>query len=82
MPDTGTITFDIVGNLTIRDSTRPASWRVDARFGEGSLTGTARTEFTFEEFGMEKPRVRSVLSVADAIRLESDFTMVVENLTE
>jgi polyisoprenoid-binding protein YceI len=80
LPDSGTGTFDIVGNLTIRDTTKPTSWRVTARFEEGSLTGTARTEFTFEEFGMEKPRVRSVLSVADAIRLEFDFTMVVENL--
>lgn len=82
LPESGTGTFDIVGNLTIRDVTKPTSWRVTARFEEGSLTGTARTEFTFEEFGMEKPRVRSVLSVADAIRLEFDFTMVVENLTE
>jgi polyisoprenoid-binding protein YceI len=82
LPESGSGTFDIVGNLTIRDVTKPTSWRVTARFGEGNLTGTARTEFTFEEFGMEKPSVRSVLSVADAIRLEFDFTMVVENLPE
>jgi polyisoprenoid-binding protein YceI len=80
LPESGSGTFDMVGNLTIRDVTKPTSWRVTARFEEGSLSGTARTEFTFEEFGMEKPRVRSVLSVADAIRLEFDFTMVVEDL--
>lgn len=73
-------TFDIVGNLTVRDTTRATSWRVNAQFSEGVLTGTARTEFTFEEFGMEKPRVGSVLSVADAIRLEYDFTLRLESV--
>jgi polyisoprenoid-binding protein YceI len=80
LPTSGTGTFDIVGNLTIRDVTEVTSWRVTAQFGDGIMTGTARTEFTFGEFGMEKPSVASVLSVADAIRLEFDFTMNVENL--
>lgn len=80
LPASGSRTFDMVGNLTVRNVTETTSWRVTARFGEGSMTGTARTEFTFNEFGMEKPSVRSVLSVADAIRLEFDFTMNVEHL--
>lgn len=80
LPTSGTGTFDIVGNLTIRDVTEVTSWRVTAQFGDGTMTGTARTEFTFEEFGMEKPSVGSVLSVADAIRLEFDFTLNVENV--
>jgi len=80
LPADGTVTFDIVGYLTVRDVTEVTSWRVTAQFNEGSMTGTARTEFTFEEFGMEKPSVGSVLSVADAIRLELDFTMNVEDL--
>lgn len=80
LPASGTATFDIVGYLTVRDATEVTSWRVTAQFNEGSMTGTARTEFTFAEFGMEKPSVGSVLSVADAIRLELDFTLNVENL--
>ena len=80
LPENSTLTFDIVGYLTVRDVTEVTSWRVTAQFNDGSLTGTARTEFTFDEFGMEKPSVGSVLSVADAIRLELDFIMIVENL--
>lgn len=79
LPTNSTITFDIVGNLTVRDVTEATSWRVTAQFGESELTGTARTEFTFDEFGLEKPSVGSVLSVADAIRLEFDFKLIVEN---
>lgn len=78
LPESGSGTFDIVGNLTIKEVTQPTSWRVTAQFDDGVMTGTARTEFTFEEFGMEKPSVGAVLSVADAIRLEFDFTMNVE----
>jgi polyisoprenoid-binding protein YceI len=81
LPTEGEATFDIIGYLTVRDVTQPTSWRVNARFGYGVMAGTARTEFTFEEFEMEKPRVGSVLSVADAIRLEYDFTLNIESLT-
>jgi polyisoprenoid-binding protein YceI len=80
LPGSGAGTFDIIGNLTVREVTQPTSWRVTAQFGEGSLSGTARTEFTFDEFELEKPRVRSVLSVADAIRLELDFSISVEHI--
>ena len=80
LPSSGAATFDILGHLTVRDVTEVTSWRVTAQFNDGTLTGTARTEFTFNEFGMEKPSVASVLSVADAIRLEFDFTFNIEPL--
>jgi hypothetical protein len=35
----------------------------------------------FGDFQMEKPRVRSVLSVADTIALEYDFNLVREGST-
>lgn len=80
LPSSGTATFDIVGYLTVKDVTEVTSWRVTAQFNNGNMTGTARTEFTFDEFGMEKPSVGSVLSVADAIRLELDFIFNIEQL--
>jgi hypothetical protein len=42
------------------------------------VTGTASTRFVFEDFAMAKPRVRSVLSVADTIALEYEFNLVRE----
>ncbi|MGH8434988.1 MAG: YceI family protein [Pseudomonas sp.] len=72
----GDVTFQIVGDLTVRDQTRPATWDVTAKLTQGAITGKANTKFTFADFGMTKPRVRSVLSVDDDIKLELDFRLV------
>ena len=76
LPTSGSRTFSLAGNLTVREATRPTVWRVTARFGEQGVTGTASTSFTFAEFGLQPPRVPVVLSVADTIRLEYDFNLV------
>jgi polyisoprenoid-binding protein YceI len=76
--DSGTSSFDLLGNLTVRGVTRPTAWHATARFQGGRVSGTASTRFTFADFQMEKPRVRSVLSVADTIALEYDFNLVRE----
>jgi len=69
-------TFEMLGDLTIRGVTRPTTWRVTAQYQGGRITGTASTGFTFEQFALTQPRVPVVLSVADTIRLEYDFTLV------
>jgi polyisoprenoid-binding protein YceI len=74
----GSASFELVADLTVRGVTRPTVWRVTAQLGDGRVSGTASTRFVFEDFQMEKPRVRSVLSVADTIALEYDFTLLRE----
>ena len=71
----GAIDFTISGDLTIIDQTRPITWNASADFGAGGaeITGLATTEFTFEDFAMDKPSVAIVLSVEDTIRLEIEF---------
>ena len=71
----GTIDFTISGDLTIIDQTRPITWNASADFGAGGaeISGLASTEFTFEDFAMDKPSVAIVLSVEDTIRLEIEF---------
>jgi polyisoprenoid-binding protein YceI len=75
MPKSGRKTFELIGDLTVRGQTRPTTWKVDAEFQPGRMTGKAETSFTFEQFGISQPRVPVVLSVADTIKLELDFTM-------
>jgi polyisoprenoid-binding protein YceI len=75
LPSSGDRSFALEGNLTVRGITRPTTWRVDATFSPDGLTGTAITKFTFAEFGLTQPRVPVVLSVADTIALEYDFTL-------
>lgn len=71
----GAIDFTISGDLTIIDQTSPITWNASADFGAGGaeITGLATTEFTFEDFAMDKPSVAIVLSVEDTIRLEIEF---------
>jgi polyisoprenoid-binding protein YceI len=66
-------TFSLVGNLTVRDVTRPTTWQVTARRQGNDIVGTAKTMFTFKDFNMDQPKVPIVLSVADTIKLEYDF---------
>ncbi|HZO18478.1 MAG TPA: YceI family protein [Gemmatimonadaceae bacterium] len=78
MPPSGSATFQLVGDLTVRGVTRPTTWSVTAQLEDEAVTGSASTRFAFTDFEMEKPRVRSVLSVADTIALEYDFNLVRE----
>jgi len=76
IPSHGTKSFTLLGNLTVHGVTKPTTWQVNASFADGRVTGTARTAFTFSEFGLTQPRVPVVLSVADTIGLEYTFALV------
>ena len=70
----GTQDFTITGDLTVKDQTRTVTWDATAEFNDdGSVTGFASVQFTFDDFGMDKPSVAVVLSVEDEILLELDF---------
>lgn len=76
LPDSGRVSFTLLGDLTVRGVTKPTSWMVDAYMRHGQVFGTASTGFTFDDFQIEKPKVGSVLSVADSIHLVYDFDLV------
>lgn len=69
------VAFEVVGDLTVRGVTHPTTWKVTAKQVDGRVTGSASTRFTFAEFAIEPPRVPVLLSVADTIGLEYDFTL-------
>ena len=77
LPTSGESTFEMVGDLTIRDQTRSVTWETTATFTEGGVEGLAKTVVTFDQYGMTKPRVAIVLSVVDEIRLEISFVATV-----
>ena len=78
IPTSGTGTFTIVGNLTVKGVTRPTTWTVSARYLASNVVGTGSTAFTFNDFSIMQPRVPVLLSVADTIRLEGDFNFAVK----
>ncbi|HVF41198.1 MAG TPA: YceI family protein [Gemmatimonadaceae bacterium] len=75
LPKSGTHTFELIGNLTVRGVTRPTRWQVTATPAGQTVKGSAVTAFTFTDFKIDQPRVPVVLSVADTIRLEYDFNL-------
>jgi polyisoprenoid-binding protein YceI len=75
LPTSGTHSFTLAGNLTIRGIARPVTWKVNATFTDDTVKGTGSTSFAFDDFGLTQPHVPVVLSVADTIRLEHQFTL-------
>lgn len=74
LPASGKATVQIVGDLKIRDVTRSVTWEGEVEFRGDTAILQARTSFTFRDFGLTQPRVLSVLSVDETIRLEVSFT--------
>jgi len=73
LPTAGEVAFQLVGDLTVKDVTRPTVWDVQARIAGPEVSGTAATQFTLADFNLPKPTVARVLSIEDTIRLELDF---------
>ncbi len=65
-------TFYLVGNLTMHDVTKQIRWEVTATLDGDNLTGKASTEFDMADYAIEEPKVGSVLSIEDTIKLEID----------
>ena len=74
VPTSGTYNIDLIGDLTIKDVTRPAIWSTVVEFSSEKIVGNASVTVTFEEFEISKPRFAFIISVADEIKLELDFS--------
>jgi len=74
LPTSGPVKFELVGDLTLQQTTKPVVWQVEGQIENQDFKGTASTSFKFADFGLSQPRVAAVLSVEDNIRLEMDFT--------
>jgi polyisoprenoid-binding protein YceI len=70
LPSSGEHSFKLTGLLTVKGVQKEITWDVTAKRDNGALNGKATTAFKFGDFGMTTPRVASVLSIVDEIRLE------------
>ena len=80
LPDSGESDITIIGDMTAHGVTDQITWDTKVNFNNNSLKGLAKTNFKFEKFDMELPRVAIVLSVDDNIRLELDFNAEIKYL--
>ena len=73
LPASGEATFKLTGLMTLKGVQKEVTWDVTATRSAGQLEGKATTAVKFGDFGMAPPRVASVLSITDEIRLELDL---------
>jgi polyisoprenoid-binding protein YceI len=72
-----TFTFQIAGELTIRDVTQPVVFDVTATADAlNALSGTASVTIQRSDFGLAIPSVPSVANVSEAVELAIDFVAV------
>lgn len=70
-------TFQITGNLNIRDITHPVTFDVTVTpVSETRIEGTATTTIQREDYGLTIPNVPGVADVDEAVKLEIDFVAV------
>jgi polyisoprenoid-binding protein YceI len=72
-----TYTFSLVGNLTIRDITRPVTFEVTITVESNDrLSGSATATIQRSDFDLSIPSVPQVAEVSSDVILEIDFTAV------
>ncbi|MBM2810882.1 MAG: YceI family protein [Chloroflexi bacterium] len=73
LPVEGTVPFEIIGGLTVRDQTRQVTWTGSAQVTASNVSGNATTRISFSQFDMETPRAGPVLGVENEFALELSF---------
>ncbi|HLI27612.1 MAG TPA: YceI family protein [Chloroflexota bacterium] len=73
LPTSGEVQFQVAGDLTIRDVTRPVVWDVAATVDGQTVSGVARYDFYFGEWGVPVPQVARVASIFEPVVLEIEF---------
>lgn len=70
-----TVSFTLVGDLTIRDVTLPATFTVEAMaVSDNQIAGSATAIVNRADYGLQIPSVPSVANVDEAVQLFIDFT--------
>lgn len=64
--------FQITGDMTVRQATRPVTWDAEATLNGDSLQGKATTKLKMSEFGIDPPSLLD-LKVEDDVELTLDF---------
>ena len=74
LPNNGSYEIEIIGDMLVHGVTDEVAWKTIVNFEKNKLSGISKTNFGFEKFNMDLPRVAIVLSVENNIRLELEFS--------
>lgn len=76
LPSSGSLSFTVLGRMTMHGTTKITMWDGTAVANGGAFTGKVTTRVKFGDFNMTQPKVMSVLSIVDDLKLEYDFHLV------
>lgn len=72
------VTFQLVGDLTVRDVTVPMTFDVTATLDGNTITGVAIADTLLSDFGINPPNFANTLAVQDAFQIQMELTAVEE----
>ena len=74
IPTQGQTGFELTGNMTIHGVTKEVTFQGIATFNRDStVAGRAKTEFTFDTFGITQPKIARLMSVDNKVVLDLVF---------
>ena len=59
------VNFKLVGNMTIREVSRPVTFDVIGKLQGDTVTGTATTQILMKDFGFDPPEILGRFTVSD-----------------
>lgn len=68
-------TFQLVGDLTIREITQQTTFTTTALFNGDTISGNAASLIYMRDFGFEPPSVMGILAVTDGVTVTLQFVM-------
>jgi polyisoprenoid-binding protein YceI len=68
------VQFKLVGDLTIREITQPATFDVTAKLEGDTITGVATAQLLMTDFGIDPPNFANTLSVQNEFAVQVEFT--------
>jgi polyisoprenoid-binding protein YceI len=68
------VSFQVAGDMTIRDVTHPLTWGMTAKLDGETLSGNASTFLYMRDFGFEPPDIAGILKVTDGVTVTVQFT--------
>lgn len=68
------ISFKLIGNMTIRNVTKPVTFDVTGKLAGDTVTGMATTKLLMKDFGFDPPVIAGILTVEDGVTITVNFT--------
>lgn len=69
------LNFNLMGNLTVREVTKPVAFEVTATLNGGTLVGTATTGIAMTDFGFDPPDMMGMFTVDNAAEIILKFEL-------